>query len=434
MTSRGLVGRAGAGRRRALGASIAAVSAATLAVAGCSSSGNSGSGGSSGSIHLKIASIMSYTGDLSSFGAPLEAAVKLAVADINSAAKAAGLNDSISLVDTQDDQSATAPAVEAATKEVTVDGAKVLIGTLGSTSTIAVAQSVAIPQGAMLVSPVASSPSISALKDNNLVFQMYPNDDFQARELLQYIGDTLGKSATLNVGYRNDDYGNGISKIFIDGWKKLGGSVGQAVSWNPTATNFNDVAQKLAGGDPAGWVIFDFPNTFQQVGPALVRTGKWDPTKSFVSAEFRDPSALGKIGAQATNGLRGVAPAAGATPLQAAFSDHFKKSEPSQAPTGYEDFAYDAVVSSFFAALKAKSTDSSKIAAQMQAVTNGSKRYDFQHLTDAFKALAAGQTAVYQGVSGSLDLDAQGAPTASRYDVWKYAAGKLTTLETKSIG
>lgn len=378
---------------------------------------------------------MSYTGDLSSFGAPLQAAIKLAAADINSALKAGGLSDSIKIVDTQDDQSANSPAVEAATKEVTVDGAQVIIGTLGSTSTIAVAQSVTIPQGVMLVSPVASSPAISSLKDKNLVFQMYPNDNFQAKELIKYISETEGKGVKLNVGYRNDDYGNGISKIFIDGWKKQGGSIGQSVTWDPTATNFDNVAQKLASGNPASWVIFDFPATFQQVGPALVRTGKWDPAKTFVSSEFDDPSSLKKIGAQAADGLRGVTPASGATPLQTAFAAHFKASAGSVAPTGYEDFAYDAVVTSFLAALKAKSTNPAKIAAQMQPLTNGSARtYNFQQLPAAVKAIAAGKPARYEGVSGSLNLDSQGAPTASRYDVWQYQNGKVSTLKTESIG
>ncbi len=380
-------------------------------------------------MHLKIASVMAYTGSLASFGDPLEGAIELAVKDINAALKKDGLDDSIELAGTQDGQSENSAAVEAATKLVTVNQPQVIIGTLGSTSTIAVAQSVTIPNGVMLVSPVASSPAIVTLDDSNLVFQMYPNDNFQASELVQVIKDDLGTDVTLNVGYRNDDYGNGISKIFADEWKKVGGTIGTSVSWTPTATNFSDAAQKMVSGSPDAWVIFDFPDTFQKVAPSLVQTGQWDPKKTFVSSEFRAPDALAKIGAQATTGLRGVAPASGATQLQTAFAAHYKAENPDKSATGYEGFAYDAVLSSFFAAMIAGSSDPSAIGAEMEKATNGTDRFDYRKLADAFKAIADGSPAAYEGVSGPLKLDDHGAPTATRYDVWQYTDGKIATIK-----
>ena len=56
-------------------------------------------------------------------------------------------------------------------------------------------------------------------------------------------------------------------------------------------------------------MIIDFPETFDKVGPALVRTGNWDPTKTFVTdgLDLERPRRE-TSGADATDGLRGTAP------------------------------------------------------------------------------------------------------------------------------
>ena len=351
--------------------------------------------------------------------------------------KKAGLDKkySVSMADSQDDQSANAPAVEAATKLTTVDSVNAIIGTLGSGSTIAVAQSVSIPQGVLQITPTSSSPKIGQLKDNNLVFQMGPNDNFQAREIAATVAKTLGPQAKVNVGWRNDDYGNPVSGLFKTVWTQQGGTIGQQVSWNPDAASFDEAARKLASGAPQAWVIFDFPNTFEKMGPALVRTGSWDPAKTFVSAEFREPTALKKIGSQAIDGLRGVSPATSKTALQDTFNAYFKKMEPKQTPTGYERFAFDSVITVFLSALKAHSVKGTDIAGQMQALTNPpGAAYDYTHLGDAIHAILAGQDITYQGVSGDINLDATGAPAAARYDVWTSSgSGTIKTLDTKAI-
>jgi ABC-type branched-subunit amino acid transport system substrate-binding protein len=404
---------------------------------GCASASSGSTGGSDGPVHLKLGNIMPFTGDLSTFGAPLDAAAKLAATYINDTLKKSGLDGkySVDMVESQDDQSANAPAVEAATKLATVDGVDGIVGTLGSGSTIAVAQAVTIPQGLLQVTPTASSPKIGQLQSDHQVFQLGPNDNFQARELVAAVAKAYGSSATVNVGWRNDDYGNPVSDVFMQLWKAQGGTVGQQLSWDPTAATFDEAARKLASGNPQAWVIFDFPTTFEKMGAALVRTGSWDPTKTFVSAEFRDQSALQKIGANAINGLRGVSPATGSTQLQDAFTTYFKTAEPSVSPTGYERFAFDSVITVFLAALKAHSTKGPQIGAQMGPVTNApGTEYDYRQLGDAINATLAGQDIDYQGISGPIDLDDTGSPAAARYDVWSTTGnGTITTLETAEV-
>jgi branched-chain amino acid transport system substrate-binding protein len=409
---------------------------AVLVFAGAGSGARATQTGQSAGFQLRIGDIMSFTGDLGPYGPSLDAAAKLAATYINQNLSQAGLSGkySVQIVDSQDDQSQIQPAVEAATKEVDIDKVDAIIGTISSGSTITVAQSVTIPRGILQITPTSSSPGIGNLKDHNLVFQILPSDNFQAEELVKAVGQTWGKSATVNVGWRNDDWGNGVSALFLKDWKAAGGKVGQSLSWNPSATSFDTEAQKLASGSPTGWVIFDFPPTFAKMAPALVRAGGWSPAKTFVTAEMRDASALSSMGSQAIEGLHGVSSSNGTTPLQERFSSFFKKNVKGKPYTGYESYAFDSVVLAFLGALEAHSVKGSAMAAKIRPLTNPpGPQFNYTQLGSAIKAILAGKKIQYVGVSGAFDLNAQGAPTSERYDIWAVKNGKPATLSTHTI-
>ena len=76
--------------------------------------------------------------------------------------------------------------------------------------------------------------------------------------------DAFGKGATINVGARNDAFGMALKQLFVTQFKKLGGKVGVNISWNPDQANFDSEMGQLVGGNPKGWVIIDFPETFQK--------------------------------------------------------------------------------------------------------------------------------------------------------------------------
>jgi branched-chain amino acid transport system substrate-binding protein len=385
---------------------------------------------------LRVGDIMSFTGDLGGYGPSLDAAARLAATYIDQTLAKQGLGRkfSVKVVDSQDDQSLIPPAVEAATKLADVDKVSVIIGTISSGSTIAVAQSVSIPRGIVQITPTSSSPGIANLADHNLVFQILPSDNFQAQELVNAVSASWGKTATINVGWRNDDWGNGVSSLFVNSWKKNGGRIGTSLSWNPDAPNFDTEAQKLSSGNPTGWVIFDFPPTFAKMAPALVRAGSWTPAKTFVTAEMRDATALSSMGSQAIEGLKGVSSSNGSTPLQDTFATYFKTAVPGKPYTGYEGSAFDAVTVAFLAALKADSTKGSAIASQIRGLTNPpGAHYTYRTLGAAIKAILAGKKVKYDGISGGLALNAQGVPTSERYDIWAVQGGKPVTLSTQSI-
>lgn len=416
-----------------------AVVGAVLAAATASAVGASPAAKPSPSFQLRIGTILPFTGDLSSVGPSLDASARLAVDTINAALKKDNLGKKVSakIVDSQDDQTATQPAIEAATKEVKVDKVNVIIGTLSSQSTIAMAQAVTIPNNVIVITPTGSAPQITSLQDKNTVWRILPSDLFQGKAMASAVAGAFGKSATINVGARNDAFGTALEQVFASTWKANGGKIGAQVNWDPNQATFDSEAQQLVSGNPAGWVIIDFPETFAKVGPALVRTGKWTPAKTFMNDVMSVPASLQQVGAQATTGLRGVAPTSQSASVKqtGAFAKLFVAKEKGKPVTGYEATSFDAVMLSFLAALQGRSSSPNAIKANLRSVSGPSGTpVSYLNLPQAIKLILAGKRVAYQGVWGPIDYDKNGDVGSSLFKLWHYDGTNVVTEKIFKYG
>jgi branched-chain amino acid transport system substrate-binding protein len=383
---------------------------------------------------LRIGDVLPFTGGLAAYGANLDRAVKVAVGLQNQALKRTGYSKGISvrLVGSEDGQTQASASVEAATKPVKSNHANVLIGEMASSATIPMAQSVAIPNHIVQISPTSSAPQISDVKDNGYLWRTYPSDTLQGKVLAQAVIDAFGKGATVNVGARNDAFGTALKKLFVAQFTKLGGKVGVNISWNPDQANFDSEMGQLAGGSPKGWVIIDFPETFQKYVASLVRTGKWDQTKTFMTEALRNTTVLDAIGNPVV-GLRGTAASAAGGPAGASFAAYWKKNVKGAKPyTGFEGTALDAANVAFLAALRACSSSPARIKANLVRVSGppGAK-VTFLQLAKAIKLVRAGKEIDYEGAFSPVDFDSHGDTGSAVFEIWKYAsAGKIDTLKT----
>ena len=416
-------------------APLVLATAGVLALAACGSSGSSSSS-STKTTTVRVGNVLPFTGDLSTYGPALDKAGAMGVAFVDEALTKDSIKDiTLTKVGSEDDQTASAAGVEAATKLVQSNKAEVLVGSMSSGVTTAIAQSVAIPNDVVLMTPTSSDPSITDLADNGLVFRIYPPDTLQARALAQAMADTYGKTALINVGGRNDAFGTALTREFATQWKAQGGRIGQTVLYNPTAATFDTEAAQLASGSPDGWMIADFPTTFEKVGPALVRTGKWTPTKTFMTEAMQSTSGLAKIGAPATEGLRGTAGSGKGGAATEAFQKEFETRNAGTAFTGFEGTTFDATVMAGLAAVKAKSSKPDDIKKALLTVsTAGGEKFTWQQLPEAITAIRAGKAIEYMGAWGPIVFDSKGDPTQSSFVVWDYTGGKIGTLRDFSFG
>jgi ABC-type branched-subunit amino acid transport system substrate-binding protein len=404
--------------------------------AGCGGDNNEGGGGNA-SFDLVIGDSIPLTGDLSDFGPPGQKASDLAVAQINSAIKTAGVDQTVKVVH-EDNETSPQAAVQAARKLVDSDGATCLTGAWASADTIPTAQSVSIPDGILQISPASTSDEITGLDDDGLVNRTSPPDSFQGPTLARALEDALGGASgkTVNIGARNDSYGTGLAGTFGDAWKEAGGTIGQQVIYDPEQPSYDSEAQQITSGNPDAFVIIDFPETFVKVGPALQRTGNWDPTKGWFTDGLAASEVPGDTGVPVVDGMRGTAPG---SPDKGEASTAFDKLYTSSDPTDvdrqtFDTQNFDATILCYLAAVAAGSTDGKDMADKVVDVSApGGTPYTWEQLPEAIKALQNGDDIDYQGASGPIDLDEAGDATAGVYDLYTFKGSDLEVIGEEPV-
>ncbi len=170
---------------------------------------------------VKIGLLFDVTGPVANFVPPMLDAAKLAVDQVNAQGGILGGKKLVTVV--ADTQGSPQVAVDAANKLVNAEKVATVIGALLSGTTLASAQSVIVPAGVVQISPTATTPVLSSLKDNDWVFRVVPSDSYQGPVLAKMLMDKGITSVALT--YANNDYAVGIAETFRAAYKKLGGTI-----------------------------------------------------------------------------------------------------------------------------------------------------------------------------------------------------------------
>ena len=386
-------------------------------------------------IDMKIGTIHPLTGGNADYGIGLTSAAEWAAESVTKAMKSARVAGSCKITASEDDQATPALAVEAATKLVKSNKVNAIVGPLTSGSTLGAAQSVTVPNNIVMIATAASSPTITKFADKDLLFRTYPSDAFQGKVIVAAVQKAYGKGVTLSIGARNDAFGTALANVVTNEWVKGGGDIGRKVLWNPENATFDSEAKLLTEGSPDVWVIVDFPDTFAKVGPALVRTGKWDPKKTFFTEAMNNEAVIQTIGVSVMAGARGTA-----AKSIGISSDKWKADRKAAKPNTKETFvdasAYDATVLLCLAAIHGKSTKSSALIKSLRAVSGsqGGTVIPWTKLTDAVKAAAAGKKITYQGAWTTAKFDAAGDSSGALFKVFSIdTAGKITSNDADDV-
>lgn len=378
-------------------------------------------------VEITIGNVVPLSGELSVFGPSGRKAADLAVETINQAAQEVGLRAPV-LVRHADSQSTEAGAVRAA-RQMVDDRATCLLGAWASGNTLAVADRVAIRRQVPLLSPASTSASLSLLDDDGFLWRTVASDDLQARALAVAIAQELGGTAAkLSLAARDDVYGRGFVEQFRRSWVGMGGRVtGEPVLYEPGQDRYEDVAERIVAGEPDGFAIFDFESSWADVGRSLVRTEAFDSGRLFVSdalALRRIPEGIPDQALIGARGVRATTPSQGST--VSAFVDAYADAG-GAGRQAFDAQSFDAAILCGLAALAAGSSEGVDIASRLRAVSSPpGPRFDFTQLSEAIEALQSGQDIDYEGVSGPVDFDVRGDPTAATFELFEYDEdGKL---------
>jgi ABC-type branched-subunit amino acid transport system substrate-binding protein len=405
-----------------------AIAGLAFGIAACGDDDDDDGGGGETQLDLVIGDSVPLSGDLADFGPPGEKASDVAGTVIQEAIDEAGTEHTVEIVHEDNCGGADQQcAVQAARKLVDTDGASCLTGAWASADTIPTAESVAIPDGVALISPASTSDEITGLDDDGLVNRTAPPDSFQGPTLANFVDESIGgaEGKTVNIGARNDAYGTGLVETFSAAWEGLGGTIGEEVVYDVKLPNYDSEAEQLVGGNPDALVIFDFPETYNKVGPALVRAGM-DTKKTFFTDGLVSGDLAESAGADAVDGVRATAPGVPDDDTSSqAFDERYTQADPTDVERQTFDAQnFDATILCYLAAVAAGSTDGADIGAEIAGISApGGTEYTWEELPDAIEALQNGDDIDYQGASGAIDMDENGDATAGVYDVYEYKGG-----------
>lgn len=407
----------------------------SLGVIACGDSDDDtgGGGGSSGSLDLTIGNLVPLTGDLSPYGAAGQKAGELALQEIDAAIKKAGVDQTVELV-SEDSASDDQGGVQAARKLI-ADGATCISGDYPSTGTVAVARSVTVPEGVMLISPSSTADALSDLDDEGLFARTAPPDGLQGKALADRMEQELGslEGKTINIGARNDLYGTGFADSLEAELEERGATVAEKVVYDPEQPSYNSEADTLTSGNPDNWVIIDFPETFAKLGPALARTGSWEPKSTFITDGLSTSDLTELVGPEITEGMQGTAPGAFSGDAPNAFDKLFEGA-PGPPRNLFDANVFDNVVLCYLAAVAAGSSDGEAISESIVDVTApGGTKYTYEELPQAIEALDKGEDIDYEGASGPIDWEENGDLSRYIYDISEFKGGKLTKVDTVEV-
>ncbi len=157
---------------------------------------------------LTLGTLLPLSGGLAGEGPAMENGVRLAVDEIN---EAGGIGGRLLRVLACDSGTNPDIAERAAQHLVDVAGVPAIIGPGSSTEVIETFRRVTLEAGTLLISPSATSPAISTLDDDGLVWRTVPSDALQGDVIAGFLADR--GHARVFVVNRDDAYGNGLASV-----------------------------------------------------------------------------------------------------------------------------------------------------------------------------------------------------------------------------
>ena len=367
----------------------------------------------------KLGIILGFTGPIESLTPDMAAGSDLAIAEVNASGKFMN-GGTVSAVRADSTCIDSAAATAAAERLITADKVDAIMGADCSGVTTAILQNVAMPNGVVMISPSATSPSLSTLEDNDLFFRTAPSDARQGQVVAEILMARGIKSAAMT--YTNNDYGKGLAKSIEENFGAAGGSITISASHEDGKGDYGAEVAALA---QAGGDILIVAGYLDQGGKGIIQasldTGAFD--LFFMPDGMIGDALPAAIGAD-LNGSIGSVPGTD-SPGAAQFADMATAAGFSGGPFAAE--SYDAAALILMAMQASGSTDSQVFKNSIMDVANapGMKIYPGD-LGKALEAIAAGKDVDYVGAS-AVELIGAG-ESAGSYAEIEVVGGKNTTV------
>ena len=367
---------------------------------------------------LKIGSVLPQTGDLSFLGKERQLAISFAFDVIN---EAGGVNGK--QIEALHRDSGTDPEVgkNAASELIDDHGVPVIIGAASSGVTMAIAESVTIPNGVVQISPASSSRLITGLEDNDFVFRTTFSDEITgkvAAELAREIG--WDRVATTHV---SNAYGSSMTSSFSEHFEALGGTVTAQISHDGGQESYASELQQAAEGDSEALIAIAYTDTSHTLLREAVDDGYFGDFLLFTPQYNQE--LFDAVGADKFEGSFGTKAGAELTDERQWFFDNFKSRKNGNTEIPLVSESFDAGIMVALAAELADSDDPAEIRDALREIANPPGiQVGPQDIAEALELVRSGQDVNYVGASGQLDFDANG-DVSGTVEIWQIKDGKI---------
>ena len=174
------------------------------------------------SADVRIGFLGGFTGPVESLAPSIFAGAELAAKHVNDQGGLLG-GQRMNMPDGDSGCDNVTAATKSAQHLVEEERVIAIVGALCSGATVAAAKEVAIKNKVLMVSPASTSPTLTTLNDDDLVFRTVPSDAYQADVLARLI---LAKGIKrIAISFADNDYGKGFFAALQEAYRREGGRV-----------------------------------------------------------------------------------------------------------------------------------------------------------------------------------------------------------------
>jgi branched-chain amino acid transport system substrate-binding protein len=361
-------------------------------------------GAGAASADVKIGFLGGFTGPIESLTPPIFDAAQLAATHVN---EQGGLQDGEQIEMPSADTGCidSTMAVNGADRLVNSEQVVAIVGALCSGATIAAANNVAVPAGVVMISPASTSPALSELEDNDLVFRTPPSDSYQGEVLARILRDK--GIDQIAVTYVNNDYGKGLADAVEAAFTEGGGTVAVNEAHEDGKADYRPEIGSLAASGAETLVVLAYVDgSGQTIIRQAVEGGDF---QSFAGGDGMVGNALIEaVGAGNLDGMILTRPGSPENPG----SELYRKLATDAGLDPEATFGaqgYDAAFLLALALEKAGSAEREGLNAALREVANEPGEVVLPgEWEKAKKLIADGQDINYEGATGSLEFDDNG--------------------------
>jgi branched-chain amino acid transport system substrate-binding protein len=297
-------------------------------------------------------------------------------------------------------------AVNGADRLVNSENVVAIVGALCSGATIGAANNVAVPASVVMISPASTSPALTELDDNDLVFRTPPSDAYQGVVLARILRDE--GIDTIAITYVNNDYGKGLADAVDAAFADAGGTVAINEAHEDGKADYRPEIGSLAASGAETLVVLAYVDgSGQTIIRQAVEGGDF---QSFAGGDGMVGQALIEAaGAGNLDGMILTRPGSPENPGSETYRAARHRCGQLDPNATFGAQGYDAAFLLALAIEKAGSADREGISAALREVANEPGEVILPGEWEKAKQLIAdGQDINYEGATGSLEFDENG--------------------------